>query len=79
MASMGCIASPRRPDVHVRTGLLPLYFFTPPPYTPLYPAFSLSSLLYHGLYSLESPYWAAKSQEPDCFHVLGFIAGFLPR
>lgn len=43
----------------------------------LRPPFRLSSLLYLRLYSLESLYTAAKSQEPDCFHVLGFIAGFL--
>lgn len=45
----------------------------------LRPPFSLSSLVYLRLYSLESLYTTAKSQEPDCFHVLGFIAGFLSR
>lgn len=55
------------------------FFMSLRPYTPLYSLFSLSSLVYHGLYSLESPYTTAKSQEPDCFHVLGFIAGFLPH
>lgn len=46
---------------------------------PLFILFSLSSWVYHGLYSLESPYTTVKSQELDCFHVLGFIAGFLPH
>lgn len=48
-------------------------------YTTLSFLFSLSSLAYHSLYSLDSPYTTAESQEPDCFHVLGFIAGFLPH
>lgn len=39
----------------------------------------LSSSVYRGLCWLESPYTTAESQEPDCFHVLGFIAGFLSR
>lgn len=43
----------------------------------LRPPFRLSSLVYLRLYSLERLYTTAKSQEPDCFHVLGFIAGFL--
>lgn len=45
----------------------------------LRPPFRLSLLVYLRLYSLESLYTTAKSQEPDCFHVLGFIAGFLSR
>lgn len=45
----------------------------------LYSLFRLSSLVHHGLYSLESSYTAVKSQEHDYFHVLAFIAGFLPH
>lgn len=45
-------------------------------YTPFYSPLKLSSLVYHSLYSLESPYTTAKSQEPDCFHVLGFYCRF---
>lgn len=44
----------------------------------LHSMFSLSSLAYDGLYSLESPYTTAKSREPDYFHVSAFIASFLP-
>lgn len=42
----------------------------------LHPPFRLSSLVYLGLYSLERLYTTAKSQEPDCFHVLGLYCRF---
>lgn len=42
----------------------------------LHPPFRLSSSLYLGLYSLERLYTTAKSQEPDCFHVLALYCRF---